>query len=275
MRITNSSVARASWLALAFVFLTCPSSATAQSNQAPADNGYIEGAVLWQQSSGERRALSYQAFALARMMLDRDLRMNRRHGKPRAVIVDLDETILDNSLNEGMQVKNHVNFNQKDWIAWVNRAEATAVPGSVEFLNYAAARGVTIFYITNGNDIQKQGTAANLQKLGFPKVDDQTLLVQTDPKNSSKEPRRLSVAAKYRIVLLMGDDLSDFAKVFEDSKTVESRIAAADRFKDEFGKRFIVLPNAMYGNWETAIYGGGRLSEEEKAAKRKNQLKAY
>src|SRR5207244_3781427 len=101
------------WLALAFVFLTCSSSATAQSNQPPADNGYIEGAVLWQQSSGERRALSYQAFALAHMMLDRDLRMNRRLRKPRAAIVDLDETILDNGLNEGMQVRNHISFNQK------------------------------------------------------------------------------------------------------------------------------------------------------------------
>jgi 5'-nucleotidase (lipoprotein e(P4) family) len=263
------------WLGLAFVFLTC-SSATAQSNQPPADNTYIEGAVLWQQSSGERRALSYQAFALARLMLDRDLRMNRRLSKPRAIIVDLDETILDNGLYQGMQVRNHVNFNQKDWTEWVNRAEATAISGSVEFLSYAAAHGVTVFYITNRNDVQKQGTATNLKKLGFPNINDQTLLVQTDPKNPSKEPRRQSVGAKYRIVLLMGDDLNDFAKVFEDSKTVESRIAASDRFKNEFGKRFILLPNAMYGNWETAIYGNNlKLSEEEKAAKRKNQLKSY
>src|SRR5205823_9931546 len=72
--------------------------AIAQAPTEPAQNTYIEGAALWQQSSGERRALSYQAFALARMMLDRDLRTNRRLTKPRAVIVDLDETILDNSL---------------------------------------------------------------------------------------------------------------------------------------------------------------------------------
>src|SRR6266478_6369199 len=274
MRITNSSATRAPWLALAFVFLTCSPSATAQSNQPPADNTYIEGAVLWQQSSGERRALSYQAFALARLMLDRDLRMNRRLREPRAIIVDLDETILDNGLYQGMQVRNHVNFNQKDWTEWVNRAEATAVPGSVEFLNYAASRGVAVFYITNRNDIQKQGTATNLKKLGFPNVNDQTLLVQIDPKNSSKEPRRQSVGAKYRIVLLMGDDLNDFAKVFEDSKTVESRAAAADRYQAEFGKRFIMLPNPMYGNWENAIYGYNfKLTEAEKAEQRRSLLK--
>ena len=115
-----------------------------------------------------------------------------------------------------------------------------------------------------------------MKKLGFPKVNDQTLLVQTNPKNSSKEPRRQSVGARYRIVLLMGDDLNDFAKVFEDSKTVESRIAASDQFKNEFGKRFIMLPNAMYGDWESAIYGYNfKLSEAEKATRRKSQLKAY
>ncbi|HSP63144.1 MAG TPA: 5'-nucleotidase, lipoprotein e(P4) family [Pyrinomonadaceae bacterium] len=273
MRITNSSAARAPWLALAFVFLICSSSATAQSNQPPADNTYIEGAVLWQQSSGERRALSYQAFALARMVLDQDLRMNRRPRKPRAIIVDLDETILDTSPYEGTLLKDRVNY-PEGWTEWINRAEAAAVPGAVEFLNYAAARGVTVFYITNRNEAQRAGTAANLKKLGFPKVSDQTLLVQTDPKVSSKEPRRQSVGAEYRIVLLMGDDLNDFAKVFEDSRTVESRMAASDRFKNEFGKRFIVLPNAMYGNWEQAIYEYNKLSEAEKAARRKNQLKS-
>jgi 5'-nucleotidase (lipoprotein e(P4) family) len=202
--------------------------------------------------------------------------MNRRNRKPRAIIVDLDETILDNSRFEGMLVKNGVVFNQKDWTDWINRAEATAVPGSVEFLRYAATRGVTVFYITNRNDIQKQGTATNLKKLGFPNVNDQTLLVQTDPKDSSKEPRRQSVGARYRTVLLMGDDLNDFASVFENSKTVESRAEAAERNKNQFGSRFIMLPNPMYGNWESAIYGYNfKLSDAEKEEKRRSALKAY
>src|SRR6266446_10878738 len=121
--------------------------AIAQAPTEPAQNTYIESAVLWQQSSGERRALSYQAFALARMMLDRDLRMNRRNRKPRAIIVDLDETVLDNSRYEGMLLQQRVNYNQKTWTEWCNRANATAVPGAVEFLRYAASRGVQVFYI--------------------------------------------------------------------------------------------------------------------------------
>jgi 5'-nucleotidase (lipoprotein e(P4) family) len=263
-------------LALLLLPLLYSLNAIGQTPSEPAQNTYIEGAVLWQQASGERRALSYQAFTLARMMLDRDLRMNRRDRKPRAVIVDLDETILDNSCFEGMLLQQRVNYNQKNWTEWVNRAEATAVPGAVEFLRYAASRGVTVFYITNRNDSQKQGTATNLKKLGFPNVNDQTLLVQTDLKNSTKEPRRQSVAAKFRIVVLMGDDLNDFSDVFENSKTVESRAAAADRYQDEFGKRFIMLPNAMYGNWESAIYGYNfELTEADKAEKRKSLLKGY
>lgn len=254
------------------LFVLCVS--TGASAQTPADNTYIEGAVLWQQASGERQALSYQAFNLARMMVDRDIRVNRRLRKPRAVIVDIDETILDNSRYEAMLLKNRVNY-PTEWTAWINRSEAAAVPGAVEFLNYAKSRGVRVFYVTNRKEIEKEGTARNLKKLGFPEVNDQTLLVRTDKDSDSKEPRRQLLNSKYRVVLLMGDDLNDFAAIFEDSKTAESRIAAADRFKDEFGKRFILLPNAIYGNWELAIYGYQRLSDAEKAAVRKKLLKSY
>jgi 5'-nucleotidase (lipoprotein e(P4) family) len=267
---------RVSVLALVLLPLLYSLNAIAQAPAEPAQNTYIEGAVLWQQTSGERRALSYQAFSLARLMLDHDLRMNRGPRKPRAIIVDLDETILDNGRAEGMYLKNRVNYNQEDWTEWVNREEATAVPGAVEFLVYAASRRVTVFYITNRNEVQKAGTAANLKKLGFPNVSEQTLLVQTDLKNSSKEPRRQSVGAKYRIVLLMGDDLNDFSDVFENSKTVDDRAAAADRHQEEFGRRFIMLPNPMYGNWESAIYGYNfKLTEAEKAEKRRSLLKGY
>lgn len=273
--LTMRSHRRFRVLALMLLPLLCSLNAIAQTQPEPAQNTYIEGATLWQQTSGERRALSYQAFTLARVMLDRDL-MNRRNRKPRAVIVDLDETILDNSRYEGMLLQNRVNYNQKDWTDWCNRAEASAVPGAVEFLHYAASRGVTVFYITNRNDSQKQGTVTNLKKLGFPNVNDQTLLVQTDLKNSTKEPRRQRVGSKFHVVLLMGDDLNDFSDVFENSKTIESRASAADRYKSEFGNRFIVLPNAMYGNWESAIYGYNfKLTEAEKAAKRKSVLKSY
>ncbi|HEX8889582.1 MAG TPA: 5'-nucleotidase, lipoprotein e(P4) family [Pyrinomonadaceae bacterium] len=256
--------------------LTIAAQTPATAQQGQADNEYQAGAILWTQSSGERNALAYQAFALARMTLDRDFRVNRRRRMRRAVVVDVDETVLDNSLYQATLVKNRQSYEAQTWTDWVNRAQASAIPGAVEFLRYAAARGVRVFYITNRKLVEKDGTAANLKKLGFPDVNDQTLLVRTDANSSSKEPRRQSVSQKYRIVLLMGDNLNDFSDLFEKSKTVESRIAAVEQNKNQFGTRFIVLPNPMYGDWESAIYDYNfKLTEAEKAAKRRSQLKTY
>lgn len=281
MRLINRKKIERIGLGLALLTLTCSLTVMAQTSAAPApqnqaNNEYQEGAILWTQTAGEARALDYQAFALARMILDRDLMMNRRSKRRRALVVDVDETVLDNSRYQATLLKNHQNYDSQSWTGWVNRAEAAAVPGAVEFLNYAASRGVRVFYITNRKQVEKEGTAANLKKLGFPNVNDQTLLVRTDANSSSKEPRRRSVAATYRIVLLMGDNLNDFAEVFEQSKTVSDRLEAVERNKRLFGTRFIVLPNVMYGDWESAIYGYNfKLTEEEKAARRKSQLKTY
>jgi 5'-nucleotidase (lipoprotein e(P4) family) len=263
---------RAQWLGTLLI-ITCSLAASAQAQQ-KADSEYQVGAILWTQTSGEKAALSYQAFTLARMMLDGDLRMNRRSRMRRAVVVDVDETILDNSRHQAMLALTRQNFESKSWTEWCNRAEATALPGAVEFLRYANSRGVRVFYITNRKEVEKEGTAKNLKKLGFPDVNDETLLVRTDKESSAKESRRLAVSARHRIVLLMGDNLNDFADIFEKSKTVEGRMEAVERTRNQFGTRFIVLPNPMYGDWESAIYGyNNKLTEEEKAAKRKAALK--
>jgi 5'-nucleotidase (lipoprotein e(P4) family) len=262
-------------LCVVVLALTVLSATRVIAQQQPADNEYQTGAILWMQSSGERAALSYQAFSLARMTLDRDLRTSRSKMR-RALIVDIDETVLDNSRYQAWLIKHRQNFSDPTWLDWVNRSEATAIPGAVEFLNYANSRGVRVFYITNRKLAEKEGTAINLRKLGFPNVNDETLLVRTDSKSSSKEPRRLSVSSKYRVVLLMGDNLNDFSDVFENAKTVSARMSMTDQNKAKFGARFIVLPNPMYGDWENAIYDYNfKLSEAEKDSKRKSLLKDY
>lgn len=237
------------------------------------DNEYLVGSVLWTQSSGEARALAFQAYNFARILLDQDLRANRRRGRKRpAVVVDVDETVLDNSPYQAWIIKERKSYPEK-WTAWINRSEAEAVPGAVDFLKYARQRGVRVFYVTNRKQEEKEGTRANLLKLGFPDVSDETLLVRTD--DSSKEPRRLRIAEKYRIVLLIGDNLNDFAEVFEQSKTVASRIAAANQSKALFGTRFIMLPNSMYGDWENSVYEYNfKLTSDEKAARRRSLLKS-
>lgn len=236
-----------------------------------AENEYQTGATLWQQSSAEARALQYQAFALARLMLDRDLRARARSRLKRAVVVDVDETVLDNSRFQAGLIVNHEAFNSKAWIDWCNSNKASAIPGAVEFLKYAASRGVRVFYVTNRGLPEKAGTMLNLQQQGFPGVSEETLVVRADV--SSKEPRRQKISEGYRIVLLCGDNLADFSNIFE-GKTIEERNAAVDAARQRFGTQFIVLPNPTYGDWENAVYGyDSRLSEQDKAARRKAALK--
>jgi 5'-nucleotidase (lipoprotein e(P4) family) len=266
------------WLGLAFAALTFSSATLAQTAtpaaQQQADNEYQAGAILWTQTSGEARALAYQAFTLARMMLDQDLRLKRRTGQRRAVVVDVDETVLDNSRYQATLLKNRQLYDSNTWTDWVKLEQAEAIPGAVEFLRYAASRGVRVFYVTNRKGVEKDATAANLKKLGFPDVNDRTLLVRTDASSSSKEPRRQAVGKQFRIVLLVGDNLNDFAEVFEKGKTVADRLAAVEKNKDQFGTRFIVLPNVMYGDWESAVYDYNfKLTEEEKAVKRRSLLR--
>lgn len=268
----NFRFKRRTFLMTVFVLLsTCTATMQTAAPQRVANNEYMTGAVLWQQTSGEFRALSYQAYALARMMLDRDLRTRTR--RPRAVVVDVDETVLDNSPHQAALIRDGESFSPARWTEWCNRAEAEAVPGAVEFLRYAASRRVRVFYITNRREAERDCTIRNLVRRGFPDASNETVLIRTEATGGSKESRRQQIAARYHIALLVGDNLNDFTNVFE-RKSVEDRRMEVDRLHAEFGTRFIVIPNTMYGDWESAIYGyDSRLTEAERAARRRNSLR--
>jgi len=235
-------------------------------------NEYQNGAVLWTQSSGEYRALSYQAYALARLRLDQYLRQRkseRTRRRPPAVVVDVDETILNNSRFQAELIKRDQPYDSASWQAWCERAEADAVAGAVPLLNYAARRGVRVFYITNRRPAEKPGTIRNLQKLNFPGVSEETVMVRERDMSSSKESRRQSVRSHYDIALLMGDNLNDFNDDFA-GKSITDRSAQVDREQAEFGSSFIVLPNPMYGDWEDAInhYQRGLTPTQQRANRR-------
>lgn len=257
---------------------------TAMGRQSSADNEYQTGAIIWTQSSAEYRALAYQTFALARLRLDADLRSHPRRGSrgsqqgrsislPPAVIVDIDETVMDNSRFQAELVLRGLAYTPDGWTAWCERAAAGAVPGAVDFLNYAASRGVRVFYITNRRSSEKPGTMRNLHSLGFPNVAEDSVMVRGDGATPSKESRRKTVADHYRIALLCGDNLNDFNDDFAGKSTAE-RAAQVDRERAEFGSRFIVVPNPMYGDWENAVYENkSRLTDAEKRAYRHAALK--
>lgn len=210
--------------------------------------------VLWQQLSGEYQALCYQAFNLARFQLDEILLQSNSEGKPLAIITDIDETLIDNSPYNAKMIETDEEYSKEGWIEWGLLEQATAVPGALEFLKYAESKGVQVFYISNRYAVQDKETMANLKKLGFPFIDEKHFLLRE--KTSGKEERRQTVSKENEVIMLLGDNLSDFAEVFED-KSTNDRNKIVQNLKDKFGTEFIVLPNPMYGDWETdGLYEG-------------------
>ncbi len=201
------------------------------------------------QNAAEVRALTYQAYNIARLRLDHDLKYNKSK-KKRAIVVDADETIIDNSPYQARNILKNESYTSQNWNEWVQEASADAVPGAVEFLSYAASKGVEVFYITNRKINGFDATYVNLKNLGFP-VKKENMMLRTT--GNSKKARRAKVLKNHRIVLLMGDTMADFSEIFEHKSTGERR-KLTDEYRQEFGKKFIVLPNPMYGDWEQALY---------------------
>lgn len=235
-------------------------------------NEQLVMATLWMQTSAEFRALCYQAFNLARMNLDAFLD-SHKSAKPVAVIVDADETVIDNSAYEAFLIGQNFGYSSKTWNPWMQAAQATAMPGALEFLKYAESRNVDIFYVTNRKMVGYEGTEKNLKALGFPNVDPKHLLLRTG--SSDKQERRNMVEKDYEVALLMGDNHNDFHSAFR-NKSVAERFAETDRFKDSWGTKFIVLPNPTYGDWEGSVYEGNwGASAAEKDQMRKGLLKRW
>lgn len=226
---------------------------------------------LFQQKAGEYQALCLQAYNIARLRLDEALSLPS--SKPRAIVTDIDETFLDNSPYAVYRALQGKDYDSPTWQEWTAKGIADTLSGALGFFNYAASKNVEVFYITNRKEAEKTGTMQNLQHYRFPFADDKHLIMRRDV--SSKESRRQMVATNYDIILLLGDNLADFSALF-DSKTTEQRAAHVQQLALEFGKRFIVLPNANYGGWEEAIYGNNyNLSPPQKDSAIKSNLKGY
>jgi len=225
--------------------------------------------VLFQQQSAEYRALCYQAFNIATLRLE----SVKRKGLPLAIITDIDETILDNSYYEAQRIKDGKEFTPKTWKEWTAKSNATLVPGAGDFLKKAKLHDVVIFYISNRDTSEIMGTLVNLKKLDLPNADKNHLLFMSDV--SSKEKRRQQVMKNFDVVMLIGDNLNDFASFFE-KKSIADRKTEVDRVQPDWGNKFIMLPNAMYGEWENALYNYNRnLTNEQKNALLMERLIGY
>jgi acid phosphatase len=235
---------------------------------------YTLNSVLWEQTAVEYRASAAQTYTVARMALDRALAdptwtalpgNTANPALPPAIALDLDETAFDNSAYQARLLKRGITHTEEEFDKFEAEGAGKAIEGSRDFLQYAASRGVKVFYITNRNDLE--GGRKILRRLGFPLDDDALLFKEAKPEwtSSDKTSRREWVASRYRLLLLLGDDFNDF--VAANGKTLAQRDALYEQYKSFFGTKWFVLPNAMYGSWENSITAGAKTLEEKCAAK--------
>ena len=227
-------------------------------------------AVVWMQTAQEYEASAIQAYRLAMLQLDAALKdptwtaaleqTGDASKLPPAVVLDIDETVLDNSFFQARLVRDRAVYSAERWGQWVREARAPGIPGALEFTQYAAGKGVTVFYISNRMADLEPPTRANLQALKFPLSDKtDTVLSRAERPEwqaSAKGPRRALVARDYRILLLIGDDLGDF--VVNADGTPEERRARTAPNADWWGRRWIMIPNPSYGSWERAVIGNSK-----------------
>ena len=223
------------------------------SAQQLADAQYM--ALLWMRTSAEYRALCYQGYNAALMAIDRaQANPAARSGKPLAIVLDCDETVTDNTrvMAEAAAAGNG-RYDALWWRATVHEARSEAMPGAVEFLSEVARRGVAIFYVSNRwSEVNYEPTVRNLKALGFPSVDAEHILLRDDLKRSDKEPRFDRITEDYDVVVYMGDNTGDLP-LYTSGKTRDERNALIDAAKADFGTRYIVFPNPVYGAWVSAM----------------------
>lgn len=222
------------------------------SGVAASSNAFIGGkiyATAYQQHAAEYQALCLQAYNIARLRVDEIVKETTP--KPKALITDIDETVLNNSPYEAHQVLQGKDYDSNSWMEWSAKVQADTIPGAYSFFKYAADKGIDIFYVTNRGDAEKKVTLDNLKRFNFPFADDDHIFLRTN--SSSKEERRKTIEATHSVVMLLGDNLADFSFLF-DIKNAEQRTESVNKLAAEFGMRFIILPNVTYGDWEGALY---------------------
>jgi 5'-nucleotidase (lipoprotein e(P4) family) len=257
--------------------------ASAGAQTAPPANDMLL-ATLWMQRSVEYKANALSIYSLARLRLDEALadknwtaapgeQKGDYQNLPPAVVLDIDETALDNSPYEAWLMKNDESFSTKTWNAFVATKTSKPIPGAVEFAKYADSKGVKVFYITNRGAEVEADTRQNMERYGFPmggNVD--TFLMQNEKPEwgNAKSTRRAVVAANYRVLLNIGDNLGDFDDSYRSSEA--DRLKAFEANHARWGREWLMLANPSYGSFDTAPYGHDFKKPREEQRKEKHDV---
>ena len=198
-----------------------------------------------------------------------------RSGPP-AVVLDVDETILDNSPYQARLIRSGEEYGKFSWKKWCQEEAAKPLPGAVEFTTYAAAHGVAVYYVTNRSTDLDAATLNNLRKVGFPVTGTDSLLglgtvvKDCEQVGSDKGCRRQLVGRTHRVLMQFGDQIDDFVDVI--ANTPDDRAKSVQRYLDWVGERWWVLPNPMYGSWVPAQFNNDWT--QPRAARRRAEINA-
>lgn len=237
-------------------------------------NQHLVNAILWQQHAAEYQALVHQGFNIAKAQLEIHLANPLQTDKPLAIITDIDETVLDNTPYNAKMALLGKDFDKQSWLDWGLQKSAKPLPGALAFFNHVAEKGIEIFYISNRFVNQTHETIDNLDALGFPYADERHILLKDSV--SGKEHRRNKIENTHEILLLLGDNLSDFHEAFDDRAHGKAHQNVV-KYSAAFGNRFIVFPNPIYGHWESKeIYNSKYdLTPSQKDSIRLSKLISY
>ncbi|MGF6496129.1 5'-nucleotidase (lipoprotein e(P4) family) [Luteibacter sp. 621] len=282
MKFTPAALAAA----LAFALAGCasaphaPAASTPAPQAAPAAEPVAKGpaaddnlnAVLWSQTSNEHDFIYLQTFRDAQEKLlkakadagwdalakdDRAAHESLKGLKP-AVVLDVDETALDNSPYQARLIRSGGEYNEAEWAAWCQEGVAKPLPGAVAFTKFASEHGIAVIFISNRAKDLNDATLENLRKAGFPVAGKEsflglgTFVEGCEQSGSEKGCRRQLIASKYRVLMQFGDQIGDFANVY--GNTAEGRAKAMAPYTAWIGERWFVLPNPTYGSWEPALF---------------------
>ena len=264
-------LALAAFTLLAGCAATLPHPATAPAAAATSANANDNlNAVVWTQTAIEHDLIYIQTFrdAQSRLLaalhdpqwdaLTKEDRATPAAGLPPAVVLDIDETVLDNSPYQARLAKSGGQYDEASWAAWCKEERARAMPGALAFTRYAAEHGIAVIYLSNRAQDLDTATLANLRKLGFPVSGPEailglgTVLPGCEQVGTEKGCRRQLVSRKYRVLMQFGDQLGDFVDVV--ANTEAGRKQAIAGYMDWVGTRWFVLPNPTYGSWEPALF---------------------
>ncbi len=251
----------------------------------PADDNL--NAVAWSQTAIEHNLIYLQTYrdAQSRLLaaladkqwdaLPKDDRVAPAKGLKPAVVLDIDETVLDNSPYQARLVKSGGEYNEADWAAWCNEQRARALPGVAAFTQFAAEHGIAVIYISNRAKDLDQATLANLRKEGLPVSGPDaflglgTFVEGCEQIGTEKGCRRQLISHKYRVLMQFGDQIGDFVTVL--ANNAEGRQKAMKPYMDWIGTRWFVLPNPTYGAWEPALFNNDWTAPRDERRRQKIQ----